>query len=93
MYGADFPIAYAFDTCFSRDMKRKVLYIDEAMLTESLSFVSGCSHCAWTPELTLDYILDALTRNRQPTVYVLPRLATCPHCGNEIDRATFISVD
>ena len=70
----------------------KLVYISEAMLEEALSFVSGCSRCAWTPKLTLDYILDALTRNREPTVYVLPLIAKCTHCGHEIDRATFISV-
>jgi hypothetical protein len=73
-------------------MKGKVVFIDEATLTEMLSFVSGCSQCALTPELTLDYILDALTRNGPTTVYLLPRIPTCPHCGHEIDRATFINV-
>jgi hypothetical protein len=69
-----------------------VVFIDETTLTEALSFISACSQCALTPELKLDYILDALTRNDPPTVYVLPRLATCPQCGREIDRETFVSV-
>jgi hypothetical protein len=73
-------------------MKGRIVFIDEATLSEALSFVSGCSQCALTAELTLDYILDALTRNGPPTVYVLPRIAACPQCGHGIDRATFISV-
>ena len=73
-------------------MKGGVVFIDEATLNEALSFVSGCSQCAWTPELNLEYILDALTRNDPLTVYVLPRTAACPQCGHRIDRETFISV-
>jgi hypothetical protein len=72
---------------------RGIVFIDEAMLSEALSFVSGCSQCALTPELTLDYILDALTRNRPPTVYMLPRIPACPQCGHDIDRATFIRIE
>ena len=75
-----------------RPMKGRVVFIDEATLSEALSFVSGCSQCALTPELTLDYILDALTRNGMATVYMLPNVAACPQCGHEIDRATFINV-
>ncbi len=70
----------------------EIVFINEAMLSEALSFVSGCSQCALTPELKLDYILDALTGNDPPTVYVLPHTAACPQCGRDIDRATFISV-
>jgi hypothetical protein len=73
-------------------MNDRVVFIDETTLTEALSFISSCSQCALTPELSLDYILDALTRNGPPTVYVLPSLATCPQCGHEIDRSTFVSV-
>ena len=69
-----------------------IIFIDEAMLSEALGYISGCSRCAFTPELTLDYILDALTRNCPPTVYVLPRIPACPQCGHEIDRATFIGI-
>jgi hypothetical protein len=72
---------------------REIVFIDEPMLREALSFVSGCSQCALTPELRFDYILDALTRNDPPTVYVLPGSPACPQCGQEIDRATFIRVD
>jgi hypothetical protein len=71
---------------------RNIVFIDEATLREALSFVSGCSRCAMTPELTLDYILDALTHSGPPTVYVLPNIAVCPQCGHEIDRATSIRV-
>ena len=73
-------------------MNGRVVFINEATLTDALSFISGCSQCVLTPELSLDYVLDELTRNGPPTVYVLPRLATCPQCGHGIDRETFISV-
>jgi hypothetical protein len=69
---------------------RGIVFIDEATLSEALSLVSGCSQCALTPELMLDYILDALTQNAPPTVYVLPRTPACPKCGHDIDRTTFI---
>ena len=74
-------------------MNGRVVFINEATLTEALSFISSCSQCALTSELSLDYILDALTRNGPRTVYVLPRFATCPQCGYQIDRTTFISVE
>jgi hypothetical protein len=75
------------------EIERQVVYIDERTLSEVMSFVSGCSRCACTPELTLDYVLDTLTGNGPATVYVLPGLAACSRCGHEIDRATFIRVD
>jgi len=69
-----------------------IVFIDEATLNEALSCVSGCSQCAVDPELTLDYILDVLTRSGPPTVYVLPHIPACPECGHEIDRGTSIGI-
>ena len=91
-----FLIAHPFDTRPGMAVSffsKEIVFIDEATLSEALSFVSGCSQCALTPELRLDYILDALTRNRPPTVFVLPHSAACPQCGHDIDRETFIRVD
>jgi hypothetical protein len=73
-------------------MGNGIIFIDEVTLNEALSLVTGCSQCALTPELTLDYILDEVTRNGPPTIYVLPRIPSCPQCGHRIDRATFICV-
>jgi hypothetical protein len=69
-------------------MNGGIVFIDETTMTEALSFISACRQCALTPDLKLDYILDALTRNDPPIVYVLPRTASRPQCGREIDRNT-----
>ena len=66
------------------------VFINEAVLSEALGLIHGCQYCDWTPELTFDYLLDALTGCGPPTEYVLCRAAKCPQCGHDIGVETFV---
>ena len=78
----------------SRDkITHNVVFVDELTLAETESFIEGCQHCVWTPELTFDHVLDAITEcHTAGTDYILCRPARCRSCGHEIDRKTFVHV-
>jgi len=68
-----------------------VILVDESVLTEAASFISGCEQCVPYAEMTFDYILDAVTeRDPSSTEYVLCHAAKCPRCHEEVTEKTFV---
>jgi len=69
------------------------VFINETTVSQAESFIDGCEHCAWTPEVTLDYLLDAITDcDPEVTEYVLCRPAECRRCGHEVRPKTFLLI-
>jgi hypothetical protein len=81
-------ITPAYETCWE---DTDVILIDEAVLREAQSFITGCQECVPYAEMTFDYILDAVTeRDPSVTEYVLCHSAKCPRCQNDVHEKTFV---
>jgi hypothetical protein len=78
----------------SRDKSsHNVVFVDEITVAQTESFIAGCQNCAWSPELTFDYVLDAITDSHSAgTDYVLCRPARCRSCGHEVRQKTLVVV-
>jgi hypothetical protein len=70
-----------------------VVLINEQLLCEVQTFISGCERCSATAQMTLDYILDAVTgHDPSVTEYVMCRPATCSRCKREVTEKTLVAV-
>ena len=65
--------------------------IGDETLDRAEQLISGCEHCTEEAEMSLDYILDALTDcDPTSTEYVLCRPARCPQCRQDVTEKTLI---
>jgi hypothetical protein len=69
----------------------KLVLVDETKLMQAQSAITGCGQCVPEPEMTFDYILDAVT-GCDPTIteYMLCHPAICPRCKGEVTEKTLV---
>ena len=68
-----------------------LVFVEETILMQAQSAVTGCGKCVPAAEMTFDYILDAVTGcDPATTEYVLNRPAKCPRCMGKITEKTFV---
>jgi len=65
-----------------------IFLVDGPVLSEGLSWVSGCEHCSEYALIRFDYILDALTGADPTTEYIMCRPPRCPRCRLRITEKT-----
>jgi len=69
-----------------------LVLVDETVLAQAESCLSGCEHCVADTETTFDYILDTVTDfDPSMTEYVLCSPAKCPRCGHDVTEKTFVA--
>jgi hypothetical protein len=70
-----------------------VVLVNERVLGEVQAFISGCERCDENAQMTLDYVLDAVTgHDPSTTEYVMCQPATCPRCYRDVTEKTLVIV-
>ncbi len=69
----------------------EIVLIDDEVLLQAQSLLTGCEQCASHAEIAFDYLLDAITGNDPTRIeYLLPRPARCPQCFAKVTEKTLI---
>jgi hypothetical protein len=71
-------------------VEKPIVAISPKTLLRAERRISGCSNCTDRVSTRFERLLDAITGQRETTMYVLPAQAICPVCHHGVIESTMV---